>query len=381
MSSFEPKFIRLSRLLSSLILGITLQFPLDLFGEELPASQVPQTDAQAPQPVPEAPQPVPEAPQPVPEAPQPVPETPQPVLLTPQTAPQTPTSDRFDSWEASRDYLSGKITSFASYIDRFFGGDRHYQESNETVIQLDLTRVAGYGGDSKIEFAARLNLKLPLTEGRLHLLVETDPEKNIAAEPTPGSTVIRNKVVVPKSVALAARYATAEKDVWHFSTDLGIKFPIPVKPFVRTRGSYSTPLGDAWRLKAEESVYWFNTLGAGETTQLDFERIISAPLLFRASSNAIWLNDKQNFDLRQDLSIFHTLSDRTALMYQASAIGITNPKNQVTDYVLLVFYRYRLHQQWLFFEISPQLHFPREKQYKFSPALSMRLELLFDDSR
>ena len=360
MSSIARKFIRFPRLLSGLLLGITLQFPLDLFGDELAASQVPQTDTLEPQPAPL---------------------TPQPVLLTPQTAPQTSKSDKFGSMEPSRDYLSGKITSFASYIDRFFGGDRHFQESNDTVMQLDLSKLNGYGSDHKIDLAARVNLRLPVTEGRLHLLLETDPENNINATPTPGSTVIKNNVVVPRSVAVATRYATAKEDIWHFSTDVGIKFPIPPKPFVRSRGSYSIPLGSQWRLKAEESVYWFNTLGAGETSQLDFERIISPPLLFRASSVVTWLNDKQNFDMRQDLSIYHTLNDRTALLYQASAIGISNPQYQMTDFVVLVLYRYRMHQEWLFFELSPQLHFPRDRQYHYSPALNMRLEMLFDDSR
>jgi hypothetical protein len=351
--------IRFPRLLSGLLLGITLQFSPDLFGAELAASQVPQTGALKTQPAPQKPQ---------------------PVLLTPETAPQTSTSDSFDSMESSRDYLSGKITGFASYIDRFFGGDRHFQESNGTVVQLDLSKLNGYQSDHKIDFAARVNLRLPVTEGRLHLLIETDPEKNINATPTPGSTVIKNKVVVPKSVAVATRYATAKEDVWHFSTDVGIKFPIPPKPFVRSRGSYSIPLGN-WRLKAEESVYWFNTLGAGETSQLDFERIISPPLLFRASSVVTWLNKGQNFDMRQDISIYHTVTDRSALLYQASAFGISNPQYQMTDFVVLMLYRYRMHQQWLFFEISPQLHFPRDRQYQYSPALSMRLEMLLDDSR
>ena len=180
--------------------------------------------------------------------------------------------------EAPRDYLSARITRFASYLDRFFGGDRHYQESNDSVVQLDLTKLNGYGSDHKIDLAARANLRLPVTEGRLHLLLETDPEKNIIAEPTPVTrpVAVPGQVTVPSSVALAVRYAAAKEDVWHFSTDWGIKFPIPPKPFVRTRGSYSVPLG-MWRLKAAESVYWFNTLGAGETTQLDLERIISSP--------------------------------------------------------------------------------------------------------
>jgi len=368
MSCFEPKFTRLSSLLSSLMLGITLQFPLDLFGEELPASQVPQTDVQGPQPFPETTEPALQEPQ--------------PELLTPQTAPQTATSDSFDSWESSRDYLSGKITSFASYLDRFFGGDRHYQDSNETLVQLDFTKLYGYGGDHKLDLAVRASLRLPVTEARLHLLVETDPEKNIITSPTPVTRPIAvpGQAPVPNSVALAVRYAKEKKGVWHFNTDWGIKFPIPPKPFVRTRVSYSIPMGE-WRLKAAESVYWFNTLGAGETTQLDLERIISPPLLFRSSTVVTWLNDNHNFDMRQDLSIYHTMTDRSALLYQTSAIGISNPQYQMTDLVVLMLYRYRMHQEWLFFEISPQLHFPRDRQYKSSPALAMRLEVLFDDSR
>jgi hypothetical protein len=368
MSCFKSKFIRFTSLLSSLMLGITLQFPLDLFGEELPASQVPQTDTQQPQTAPEAPQTAPESPE--------------PVLLTPQTAPQTATSDSFDSWESSRDYLSGKITSFASYLDRFFGGDRHYQESNESVVQLDLTKLNGYGSDHKIDFAARINLRLPVTEGRLHLLLETDPEKNIITEPTPVTRPIAvpGQAPVPNSVALAVRYAKEKKGVWHFNMDWGIKFPIPPKPFARARASYTIPMGE-WRLKAAQSVYWFNTLGAGETTQLDLEHIISPPLMFRSSTVVTWLNDNQNFDLRQDLSLYHTVTDRSALLYQASAIGISNPQYQMTDFILLVLYRYRMHQEWLFFEISPQLHFPRDRQYHYSPAISLRLEALFNDTR
>lgn len=304
-----------------------------------------------------------------------------------QSAPQTQQSDRFDSMEAPRDYLSGKIASFANYIDRFFGGDRHYQESNQSVIQLDLTRVTGYGGDRKFNLPARANVRLPATEGRLHLLVETNPENNITDQPIPGlivptqsQTVLRNQVVAPGNVALAARYETSEANVWHLSTDWGLKFPIPPKPFVRTRGSYSAPMGE-WRLKAAQSVYWFNTLGAGETTELDLEHFLSEPVLFRATSTATWLNDTQNFDLRQDLSIYHTLNDRTALLYQASAIGVSHPAYAVTDYVVLLLYRYRLNREWLFFELSPQLHFPQVMKYQPSPTLSMRLEMLFDESR
>jgi len=202
MSSFEHKSIWPFSLSPSLLLGVTLLFPLPLLGAE------------------------------------------QSVPPEPYTVPQTPKSDRYDCMEDQRNYLSAKITSLASDIDRFFGGDRHYQESNPSVIQLNVTRGDGYGGDRKFDLAAKLNLRLPVTEGRLRLLVETDPEKNVIAGPTPvqGNPALANKVVAPKSVAVAVRVVAAEENVWNFNTDAGLQFPIPPKPFVRTRLSFSTPM-------------------------------------------------------------------------------------------------------------------------------------------
>jgi hypothetical protein len=335
MSSIELKFVRLRRLSSSMVLAMTLLFPLKLLGAEQPAEQ-----AQLP--------------------------------------------GIFASMDAPRDYLSGKIVNFATDIDRFFGNDRNYQESNKSVVQLDLARATGYGGDRKFVLSARANLNLPSTEKKLHLLIESNPDQNISGEPTTTqNTAINNQVSGPQSYGLALRYEKVKEELkaLHISADAGLKFQgIHIDPFMRARSSYSVPL-DTWRLKAAESVYWFNTIGLGETTQVDFEHFLSEPVLFRATSNATWLHDKQNFDLRQDLSVYQTLNERTALLYQVSAIGVSNPQVELTEYVAQILYRYRLHREWVFFELNPQLIFPKVNNFNSSFALTMRLEMLFDESR
>lgn len=289
--------------------------------------------------------------------------------------------DIMDSIDARRDYVSGRLISFASNIDRFFGNDRNFQESNQSVFQLDLTKAMGYGGGPGLALSGRAKLNLPTTERRMHLLLETNPDTTITGEPTQGlPSLLNNRVVQPDSYALAARYEKSKESIWGFSTDAGVKVQSGLSPFARARGSYSVPLAQ-WRLKAVESVYWFNTIGVGETTQLDLESFISKPVLFRATSTATWLKDKQNVDVRQDLSIYHSLDERTALLYQASVIGASNPQWQATDYVVQLLYRYRLHRNWVFCELNPQLHFPKEKNYRSSPAVSIRLEMLFDGSK
>lgn len=341
----------------SLLLVITLLFPLRLLGADQRVSAVKQPASRPKPSIAQA--------------------APQQELLTPPTE----QADGFESLDAPRNYMTEKIVSFANYMDRFFGGNRHYQESNQSVLRLDLTRIWGYGDNHKFDPSAKINLRLPGTEGRLRLWLETDPEGEIYDDPTRDTHTLQNKPAEARGTGLSARYTTAEEEAWRFSADAGIKLPIThLDPFARMKGGYSTPVGD-WRLRASESVYWFNTLGVGETTQLDLEKVFSSSLLFRSSSNATWLKDKLNFDLVHSFSFYHTVNNRSALIYQTSASWITNPAFQATDYVALVFYRYRIHQKWLFLELSPQLHFPNDKDYKASPAFNMRIEALFDESK
>lgn len=284
-----------------------------------------------------------------------------------------------DVMDAPRDYLSEQFTGLIGRVDRFFGDDRHFQESNKSVLQLDLTQVTGYNGDGLYVLSGRAKLDLPNTEQRLHLTIESDADQNLSTDQsrTQQTTTKRSTV---QSIAAALRFERMYNERWHFSTDTGLQFQgTATTPFTRARGSVTGTLG-SWHTKASETVFWFNTIGAGETTRFDLERLISEPLLFRATSNATWLHDRQNFDLRQDFSLFHTWDERTALLYQASVLGISTPQTHVTDYVLLVSYRYRLHRDWLFFELDPQLHFPIDKQFHTSPALVMRLEMLFDET-
>lgn len=303
---------------------------------------------------------------------------PLPPLVGPPEPP-TVAENVMNAMDVPRDYLSGKLIGFVTNVDRFFGDDRHYQETNDSVFQLDTTRVMGYGGEHRFVLSARANLRLPTAEKRLHLVFETNPDRNAVVNPKQTQTAPLVEPATPRSYGAALRFIKEEVERWNLSADAGLKFQgLSTTPFVRSRGSLAIPI-DGWRAKLAETAFWFNTIGVGETTQLDLEHTISEPLLFRATSVATWLRDTHNFDLRQDVTVFHTLDERRAFLYQASVIGVSQPVAHVTDYVLLMQYRYRLHKKWMYFDVSPQLHFPQERAYSLSPMLSLRLEMLFDE--
>lgn len=280
----------------------------------------------------------------------------------------------------SHDYLAGKFVGLARSIDRFFGDERNFQESNDSMAQLDLGRVAGYGGSRDPVLSGRANLHLPNTEKKLHLLVESDPEKNLSSDTKTAAPLLPRETTAPTSYAAALRLERFVADHLRYSADGGMKFQgVDTAPFVRARVSLSLPL-EQWRFKAVETLFWFNNIGVGESTQLDFERGLGETALFRATSNATWLDKRQNFDLRQDFSVYQTLGEKAALLYQASVFGVSQPQTEVSNYVLLLRYRYRLHRDWVYFELSPQVHYPKAAAFQAQTLLSMRLEMLFGDS-
>lgn len=300
--------------------------------------------------------------------------------LTSPAADQSPAPGLLESGiaasDATQDYISRQFVSLVGRIDRFFGDERHFQESNASVLQLDWTELMEPGGARQGRLAGRAKLHLPSTEQRFHLLLESDPVQNTTATAPANQPQTAGKSRAAEKYAAALRYDKREEPTWHYSSDVGIRVQAPLQPFVRGRVSHDTPL-QTWLMKNTGSLFWFSQIGPGASAGIDFDRPLAAQTLFRAGSNATWLHLPQRLDLRQDFTLFHTVDERRALQYQASVIGTTQPYARIDDCILSVLYRRQLHRKWLFLEFDPQLHFPHEQQFRFTPQLWLRLQVLF----
>jgi len=308
-----------------------------------------------------------------------------------------PQSEFIDSViDLPHNYLSEKFVNIATNVDQFFASDRDFQESNKSVLQFDLGRVVDRTGANNFVPAFRAKLHLPGAQNRLsqwgkriHLLLESNPDKNLPGtgiNTKKKNALIFDEVSTPDSYGAALRFENRADSAWRLSADAGLKLVgagdvlnlgnTSLDPFMRSRASVTASLG-ATQLQLAESVFWFNTIGMGEHTQFDTDYNFAESLLFRASSSATWLHNTQNFDLRQDIDLFHTLSDKASFLYQLSAIGVSQPQAQISEYVALILYRRRLHRDWVFLELSPQLHYPRLLDYQINSLFVMRLEVLF----
>lgn len=298
--------------------------------------------------------------------------------LDPQASEPPLTEDMglLETVDEQRDYLSQKIVTLSKGIDEFFGDKRYFQEHNHSVIQLGLNEVMDTGGNHQMVGEMLAKLDLPAAQRRFQLVLESNPEQKTANESRQDVAPQNKTTPKPEQYAASLRFERKEEERLHFSSELGAKFQFPLDPFARTRVSYSIPF-DEWRLKLAETLFWFSSIGLGETSQIDLEHQLGPPVLFRATSTATCMEAPQNCDLRQDLTVYHTLSDRAVMQYQLSVLGISEPKLAETNYIMQTRFRYRLHKNWVFYEINPQISFPKTDYFRMNALLLLRLEVLF----
>lgn len=308
-----------------------------------------------------------------------------PALAPPVTeggAPAAADQSPLESIDEPRNYLSNKIVEFGKSVDQFFGDPRYFQENNKSVVQVEFNQTFDEGGNYQNRLEGKAKFDLPASQKRFRLVIESNPSQNTAGEIRKDVTPLSKQPTTnkPEQYAASLRYEQPEHDRVNFSSELGAQFQFPLDPFARSRASYSIPFED-WHFKVAETVFWFSSIGLGETTQIDMEHQLGPPVLFRATSTATCYESPQNCDLRQDLTIYHTLSDRAAIQHQISVLGVSEPKLTETNYVIQSKYRYRLHKDWVFYEINPQISFPKTDAFHLNSLLFLKLEMLFGATR
>jgi hypothetical protein len=278
--------------------------------------------------------------------------------------------------------------NFASGIDSFFGSDRNFQETNKSVLQIDATQVLQEANKPTMGLSFKAKFHLPNAQRRLRLLLESNPDKNL-----PGQTLgqqlqqqqasIFKEVSTPDSYGAALRFGNMEGSPFQLSVDGGLKadngkefYTYSIHPYVRSSASYFYPM-NLVQLKLTESAFWFNSTGLGENTLFEVDRHLTDKVLFRATSGATFLVDNQHYSYHQDFAIFDTIDRERSLLYQISANGVSRPSAEITEYVALVLYRRLIHQDWVYFEIDPQLHYPKINNFQLNAQLILRLEFMF----
>ena len=277
-------------------------------------------------------------------------------------------------WDKTHKYLSENVEYYVTAVDRFFANEELYRYTTDSYVQLSGDVLFEEKGEIGYGANLRGRLDMPGTKRRFKMIFDTSPTER--QDPLERSVDDSPAAAVEESDLYGSIQRERKLWGWTFRPSVGVKFTLPVEPFVKAQFTNTYPL-QRWFLRADQNFYWFDDTGFGSDSTIEFDRPIAEKYLFRASSFARWTEEDEFFRLSQIFTLFHTLSSRRMVSYQVGAYGQTDPTWFMTDYLLVVRYRQLIHKEWLFFEIRPQVQYSKENDWDDEVSLLLRLELFF----
>ncbi len=271
--------------------------------------------------------------------------------------------------------LSRGLETTAKGIDKFFATEEALEEATGSFVKLRLDNWWIEREGAKAVPDIRASLKLPRTERRFNLLIESNPEREERTEADLPDTPAER--AEERDFALALE-GLGEGKRWEYRPALGMKFTIPLDPFGRVRFIRKQKVG-RWDSRLSNTLAWFRTEGVIGRIEHDFDRPLTESLLFRAGSFYRWSRDDELQSFEQRLSLFQTVKESRRIAYEAGARTNDDPKWGIKEYYARVRLRRRIHRKWLFAEIQPQVRFPRNEGFRHVWALLFRLEAIFGE--
>jgi hypothetical protein len=278
--------------------------------------------------------------------------------------------------------ILGQVVRF----DNFFG-DLKSEDQRNTGYQLQVRNFVRMrkGGDLSFGPSLRANVTLSKISNRLRLYISGDNEPEPIAPrlpEDPGNPGFDRPVLTAKVVNTELRYEFFKTPSTNIFLGAGVRLDIPTETFVRSRIHHTHYINDVTLLRFGETLFANNIVALGETTEISLERILNPKNLLRwASTGTVSLNVR-GVEWGTELSLLHEISSRSAITLTGGVYGNTSIDDMITNYRLLARYRRNFLRSWLFYELVPEISWPRKRDEVFptSYAMTFVLEVVFKGS-
>ena len=229
---------------------------------------------------------------------------------------------------------------------------------------------------------ARASFVLPKISQRLRLAVsgENEPEPfPTGLREDPGNPIFDRFRDRARFVNTELRYSVIQKPYVDLFLGTGVRVTTPLETFARSRLQCYLRLGDVTLARFAETVFWKNTEGFGETSEIELSRQFGPNTLLRWNNVGTITEESPGMEWGTGLSLQQELSPRSAITFGGDVSGHTRPVSQVDIYRIFTRYRRNFLMTWLFFELEPEISWPRDAlgEYPLTYAFTFRIEVVF----
>lgn len=273
--------------------------------------------------------------------------------------------------------FSNQFLSLSRRIDRFFSGQRADDLVNKSQLRLATITTLQEAKNPFTEGRMRLNLVLPGTQEKLQLVIEGQGDnQNAPSNVTPTDDATSTTENVQNATSAAFRFITDAANI-KVSADTGVQFAVPPKPFARLRFWTQKDLNPQWIFRPRAEIFWITEEGYRSTTNLDFDRNFDdSKYLLRLINRVRWNDQDYLVEFTNGPSFFHTIDANKGISYHLHAVTLNSPDPNISNYIARISYRQLLYKNWFFGELSPQLEFPRLKNFHRTPSFAIKFEVV-----
>jgi len=258
-------------------------------------------------------------------------------------------------------------------FDDFFGNTQT-ENQRETKYEIRLRNAiqVGNGGDFQYGPSIRANVVLSKINERLRLSFSGEDEP-VPVTPTlpddPGSPGFDRTAAKTRFVNTELRYGIQSPSLdWFLGA--GVQLVIPPQVFARSRFRYTYNLSDSSLVLFGETFFVKTPDGPGATTEVALERLLGQKTLLRWDSTGTTIFGLQGIEWGSELSLIHELSSLSAITLMGGVYGNSSFDGVINVCRLLTRYRQNFMRSWLFYELEPEIFWPRRADGSFSTNFS-----------
>lgn len=287
-----------------------------------------------------------------------------------------------DSWlDRYHSSIEDDLYGTVAWFDRFFEDDLLGNVDN-SYSSARVTNDFRWDEEEKFEYRLRVRarIRLPILKGRVRLVIsgenQGDPYATQSEDPgNPGLSPLATDGRA--STELAYDLYRGRNTI--LFAGVGVRIRVDPTAFVRTRLVHARELGYSVIGRFSATPYWDAKNGFGETNEIDFERPIGPLTMVRWNNTANIDESRTGWYWGTDLSVLRKLSPRSAVTVGAGAAGSTRPSVVSENYRVYTRYRRNFLRSWLYYELEPDINWPRGENGGRPPVLggTVRLEINF----
>ncbi len=304
-----------------------------------------------------------------------------------QSAPCMGDRGYHDTWlDHTHSFFTQQFCQPAVWFDNFFGDDRANEEGwPGSSLRIKGTYRLDQEDDDSYRTSINSSIRLPNASNRFKLVLTAGSKEDDKALQADGSAIDQEVLEgdAGGESSLALRWHTIRSRKTKLTIGGGARLETPLLPFIRVRLRHTEPIGERTQVRLVPTYLAVREEGVTRSIRFDLERLLGGSSLIRLSQ-AVKRQD-EDYDVvgyrwGTELAWLTQLSERRALSVEIGRAGITRPGNIATTYRVGSRFRAQFHRQWLYYELEPEIYWPRDVidgSYKRIYAISLRLEINF----